>query len=83
MGRIIDHALDEFYGLTFILMIRLFTIPRACRLNLGVKVMVELRNHHMIGIIVFSLIARRDYRDYPLHANNLFENVASSQPSVV
>ena len=33
--------------------------------------LVEPSHHRMIGIIIFSLIARRDYRDYPLHENNL------------
>ena len=42
------------------------------RLTLGVKIMVELRNPTNDWNDSLLVIARRDYRDYPLHANNFF-----------
>ena len=40
------------------------------RLTLGVNIMVELRNPTNDWDDNLLVIARRDYRDYPLHANN-------------
>ena len=51
----------------------LFTIQRASEVDFGgVKIMVELRNLTNDWYNSHLVIARRDYRDYPLHANNLF-----------
>ena len=42
-------------------------LQHACLVDSGSKNLVELSNHHMIGIKIISLMARRNYIDYPLH----------------
>ena len=49
------------------------TVQRASEVELGgVKIMVELRNLTNDWYNSHLVIVHRDYRDYPLHANNLF-----------
>ena len=47
---------------------------RACLVDSRSKNLVELLNHHMIGIKIILLITRRNYIDYPLHGK-LFDCV--------
>ena len=49
-------------------------LQRACLVHFGSKNLLELSNHHMIGIKIISLIACRNYIDYPLHGK-LFKGV--------
>ena len=42
-------------------------LQRTCLVDSGSKNLVELSNHHMIGIKIISLITRWNYINYPLH----------------
>ena len=49
-------------------------LQRACLVDSRSKNLVELSNHYMIGIKIISLIAHRNYIDYPLHGK-LFKGI--------
>ena len=75
MGRIIPHAFGEFYGIVCILIIWFDHHNVHARLTSGLRVMVEPSKQQNDWRNSPLVIAHRDYRDYPLHANNFFVDV--------